>query len=568
MSADTKTAPVRFIAVSAVVSLLSCAVFAFHAGRMIEAKSVTFDETIYTVLAQSSRSLGFPDPRLASMGVAPLPVWVAHLPANWNQPHYRWQYVDGLPGDIAAVRRSRLISLVVFGMSAIVVVVVWLTRRRGCWAGLAGGLLLACSPSWIAHGALATTDAAVTVCLLLLGAAATAAWRRPSTGRMLIVCVLLGTAVAAKYSAVIGVPIALATVGSLTWRREGHWTANLARFALGVLVLATLGFVVTWTWHGLEWVELKLPQSSWDGAFVPAPIAGVMSQWVHQQRGHEAYLLGEVQRDGWPYYFPVAMFCKSSPTELVALVAILVAPIVGLFAGAVRRDPEGRGDAQTEKFDPAIAVWIGMSLLLWLAAVGSTINIGHRYLLLLYPLAILFLIDWLSGLRGRLGRWLIGVLLAGQVVVAFTAAPHFVAYFSPLVGGSERGHLWLGDSNLDWGQDLPALRQWCERHPRAKGRVVYFGAADLRGAGVDWPAATNADWNGQESFQYLAVSVTVLQQIYDGRFHGIQGRIPAPLATALLRSEPIDRAGYSIWVFDLEQPEMRELLRRWQEDKP
>jgi hypothetical protein len=55
------------------------------------------------------------------------------------------------------------------------------------------------------------------------------------------------------------------------------------------------------------------------------------------------------------------------------------------------------------------------------------------------------------------------------------------AYFNQLAGGPSQGYLHLADSSLDWGQDLPALKQWLDRDglQRGGGNVYlsYFGTA-------------------------------------------------------------------------------------------
>jgi hypothetical protein len=46
------------------------------------------------------------------------------------------------------------------------------------------------------------------------------------------------------------------------------------------------------------------------------------------------------------------------------------------------------------------------------------------------------------------------------------------------MGGPANGYRWLVDSNLDWGQDLPALRRWLDEHHPADrpAYLSYFGS--------------------------------------------------------------------------------------------
>lgn len=39
-----------------------------------------------------------------------------------------------------------------------------------------------------------------------------------------------------------------------------------------------------------------------------------------------------------------------------------------------------------------------------------------------------------------------------------------MSYFNELVGGPKNGHYHLGNSNIDWGQDLLYLKRWLDKH--------------------------------------------------------------------------------------------------------
>ena len=83
--------------------------------------------------------------------------------------------------------------------------------------------------------------------------------------------------------------------------------------------------------------------------------------------------------------------------------------------------------------------------------------------------------------RGLPRRAAVVVLLGlGLLQGAETLAvhPHEVSFFNLAAGGPSRGHLWLNDSNLDWGQDLDRLARELGRRGAAEGATVaYFGGA-------------------------------------------------------------------------------------------
>src|SRR5690606_25879615 len=52
------------------------------------------------------------------------------------------------------------------------------------------------------------------------------------------------------------------------------------------------------------------------------------------------------------------------------------------------------------------------------------------------------------------------------------AHPDYLTYFNELAGG--RGYRYLGDSNLDWGQDLNELAAYAARYNAETGQPLYF----------------------------------------------------------------------------------------------
>ena len=79
------------------------------------------------------------------------------------------------------------------------------------------------------------------------------------------------------------------------------------------------------------------------------------------------------------------------------------------------------------------------------------------------------------------------LLLGGQAVSAVGIYPHFLAYFSPIVGGPAQGYQHLVDSSLDWGQDLPGLKHWLDqnRRPGEPVYLSYFGTGEPDHYGIE-----------------------------------------------------------------------------------
>ena len=189
-----------------------------------------------------------------------------------------------------------------------------------------------------------------------------------------------------------------------------------------------------------------------------------------------AFLNGEYSQTGWPSFFPYTFLVK---TPLIVFLVALLA-----LAAAVRKTRLARketGAALWRALAPALyctaPLWLFLAVY-WATAICSHLNIGHRHIMPVYP--PMFILAgasayWVTA-RERLVR---AVLIAALVIGAAECAsawPDYIPYFNAIAGGSKNGYRHLVDSSLDWGQDLPGLKQWLARHnlDGNAGTPVYF----------------------------------------------------------------------------------------------
>jgi hypothetical protein len=167
----------------------------------------------------------------------------------------------------------------------------------------------------------------------------------------------------------------------------------------------------------------------------------------------------------------------------------------------------------------------------WIFSLTSHLNIGHRHILPTYPVLYIFCgaLGWAalrtfarSRATGLVVAAAISGLLGWHATVAAGIYPHFLAYFSPVVGGPSEGYKHLVDSSLDWGQDLPGLKQWlvANRHPGEPLYLSYFGTSEPDYYGIEavrLAMLPNFDqtrpWSWCEPGLY-ALSATMLQHVY------------------------------------------------------
>ena len=512
---------------AAVIVGAALTILAWHeAGTVRRTTSATYDEPVFVRMAFQVRG-GDWSP-LIEAGAAPLAVLLDALVLG------PFQFAD-LKTDklLTIVERTRIVHFATIGFPLMIAVYLWLLQRRGWIVAGCAALGLALSPTFIAHATLATSDAALAFWVVMTLAALTWHHQRPGPWRLLAVAVAMGFALGAKYSAVFLLPAVVVSVG---FRR-----------ALAVVAGASL---VVWALHGGVSVPVLEPEVhlAWLGdgptydrwlsvakrVDLPAPLVGALHQWVHQRGGANAFFLAlESQAGWWWWYFPVAIALKSTPAEWAAALTL---PI--LFVWVWKRR------------DHAWTLWVIAMASFGTALLLSKVDIGVRYALPLYPLAVLAVADSIGrlALRRTVALLLAGVFLAAQAYSSFAVAPHYLAYFNEFVGGPAEGHRYLADSNLDWGQDLPALSEEIARlgHPRVC--LAYFGKAAVEPYGVE-----ASDWRDPEACrraEWFAVSVTYLQVAY------IDGH-PFRL---LLPEAPDHRAGFSIYLYDMRRPKVTALL--------
>jgi hypothetical protein len=104
-------------------------------------------------------------------------------------------------------------------------------------------------------------------------------------------------------------------------------------------------------------------------------------------------------------------------------------------------------------------------LFIFASRVGRAFELGHRKIAAAATLCLIW--------------------MAGSSLWAF---PHSASYFNELVGGSRNGHYHLGDSNVDWGQDLFFIRDWYEAHPEARPFHLAYSnpMVNPKIFGIDW----------------------------------------------------------------------------------
>ena len=348
-----------------------------------------------------------------------------------------------------------------------------------------------------------------------------------------------------------GKPLAI-RLGSRTIEWPGR-VRQLAAFAAVAVVYVLVIWALIWASYGFRYAAFAAHTAAQDRFMAPlANAPGLATTIVAAARQHhllpEAYLYGfahtmqyaakraaflngEFSTTGWWWFFPYAFAVKTTLPALGVGLLALAALVVRWRRGHKDRSLWRRVAASLYAGTPLLALLV----VYWVFAIASHLNIGHRHLLPIYP-ALCILAGgagfWIEPLLERWGSaaheeerrrrkdkkdqkdrkgkrerthersgvatsgWitvaggLTIVLLAWHVVESIRISPDYLAYFNQLAGGPSQGYKHMADSSLDWGQDLPALKQWLDTRglqPQGSTRVYlsYFGTGRPEYYGID-----------------------------------------------------------------------------------
>jgi hypothetical protein len=295
-----------------------------------------------------------------------------------------------------------------------------------------------------------------------------------------------------------------------------------------------------------------------DHMIVPLPadfVRGIDVQRIDFEKGLNSYLAGVWRREGeggWWYYYLYALAVKVPLGTWVLVLANLV-----LSIGHARCRVSWRDEAALAL--PATAI---------LALVSSQTGFNHhmRYVLPIFPFVMVS--------TGKLAYFVrvscwpatltILSLLGWAAVSCLSVYPHTMSYFNELAGGPENGSAHLVDSNIDWGQDLLALKDWLDQHPECRPlHLAYFGLVDPRILGIDFalpppgPTASQPYSSAQVHLGprpgWYAVSVNFVRGLEFSAPDGRGGlRLNSLHALEYFQwFTPVARAGYSILIYHI-----------------
>ena len=543
-------------------------------------KSPTFDELAhltggYGIWLKNDYRL-FPDNGNLSQR------WGA-LPSLWRNDHFpstdqeAWRRSDvytigdqffyqlGNDPDGMMFSGRAMMALLIIVLGALIYF--WSRSLFGAAGATVSLVLFAFCPSVLGHAPLVDSD---TMCALFFLASMGSLWRllhRVNLVNILLAGLSLAGVFLAKASGALILPmgvilllIRLCKPESLEVQCRGMKPVTGTLSKLGVMVAviaveAVLVWLCIWAAFGFRYSAFandpslnQLYPGGWQYALQKS---GMVTDVVQQLRiGHwlpeaylfgiaivsvagqmrESFLNGDYSIYGFKTFFPYAFSAKETIPFLLMLVLAAAAFVVAWRATGKSKSLE-RATYFWQRIYATSPLWL-ILVIYGLFALTSNLNIGHRHLFPLYP--PLFILAGAAGAWfSRRTAWagaVVALLLVWHVAELLSVWPNCLTYFNEFAGGPKNGYRHLVDSSLDWGQDLPGLKDWLRDHKLEDGTtpvyLLYFGTARpeyYRINATQLPGFFDRAPVGREMIQplqpgYYCISATLYEGLYLAAF--------------------------------------------------
>jgi hypothetical protein len=496
------------------------------------------------------------------------------------------------------------LSLLPFSLLGALVAYRWADELSGVVAARLAFVLWCLLPDLLAHGSLLTPDA--TAASVGLGAGyCFYRWRLSNEWRDGWIAILAGGAAClvkytwlvlfAAWPLLILVELAFRKRTSLpTSSRREIVTAALATPLL-LLLVVNCGFGFQNTLRPLgdyEFYSKSLggergsaddggAQNRFQGtalASLPVPVPEPLIRGVDLQRRdfencRSSYLRGERSETGWLYYY-IYGFLVKSPVGFLGLCAASAVALGCVLRHGMSGWPPGFGLCAAQ----------GLAVLV-LVSSQTGMSLHYRYLLpalgfllVAVSVAVVNCRFWSS----RLWRGLIITLAVASGAESLACVPHSLSFCNLLAGGPANCHFHLIDSGSDWGQDLMRMRDWQIAHPEAAPLfLATYTSIDPRLVGLEYSVLprleeiTNSNQveenvTGEPRPATDSTSARVLPGWYaistdlafgtGSPIHSGEGRYVSAGGRGieqLMKQEPVDRVGWSLLIFHVEEDASR-----------
>ncbi len=552
-----------------IIVVVLLAVFVFLAVSSIwpDRKSPTCDELShhipvgYVFLIKRDFAFATDSPPLARCFAAlPLLGLNINLPdersfwAREDRGEFSKEFMYKLNRSIAdkIVRYARLPNILLASFGGIFLFF-WIRKKFDLIAAVLASFFYFLSPNILAHARLATTDIAATVFIMCSVFTFWDLVNKPGRVKALIAGVFMGLAMMSKYSALLLFPVYAVLTVSIYSRQLTSAKRLKTPILSSFFLFLCISFFVLWAGYAFEFkpflkdvlrpegkieifenvirriypaagVEFLDRAKSWLYT-VPVPLSsfflGVLGVLKHASGSMGTFFMG-YRSSGHPMYYVLVFLIK---TPIPVIISFFLGTLI-LFRRTEKR---------------ALHVYLlSVMLIYFIMASRSDLQLGLRYVLPVYPIIFVIASIGLTDLfaKRRVFKAVGFGLILWSCVIPLYVWPDYLSYFNESIGGPGNGYKYLRGSNLSWGQDLPALREYMKDNSLEDVVLVYHGSADPSYYGIGYSKISDAEVFSPEKKVY-AISAHSFDSVEWTKDH-----------------TPVKKIGYSIFIYDFRDSTM------------
>ena len=372
----------------------------------------------------------------------------------------------------------------------------------------------------LSHSNLVLTDFVVSVFMFLTIFYFWKLMNEYNIKNLLLTGVFFGLAQISKITAIILVPCLLLLYFAETYKKGFFKKKNIKEFFKIFSAIFIVGFIVIWASYGFAFYPLKeaVPPQYAGKAYnflnksfssEPAKKAGI---YVFEKisvpfpsyflsygylsslavEGRERYFFGKIiEKSVWYYQFVV--FLLKTQISLIVLLALAVTYSM---------------KTKSKKTVNELYLILPVLLLLFLLMFNKmTVAVSH--IIPIYPFLIVFCSKLVNS-KDKIVKALLVLAVIHYFISAIFAFPDYFSYFNELAGGSKNGYKYLGDGNIDNGQNLLQLKEFMEKRNIQKINLSYLGSVDPKEYGITYDFIASADFQPwvMDNKIYLKLSTT------------------------------------------------------------
>ncbi|MEM9410996.1 MAG: glycosyltransferase family 39 protein [Planctomycetota bacterium] len=331
----------------------------------------------------------------------------------------------------------------------------------GPYVGLGVLLFYVIDPNLIGHGRVVSADIALACFFLISHYYLYRCLTETGWGNVVALSIAAAICISVKLSGLLVLPSLLILIAVVMIKPPVEVIESLAittrEFRIQTMRKAVLSIGLLFVFG---YIILSLLYQDWNALFIYYKSTQLIYSNVPD--GYTSFLMGEFKSQFWFYYI-VALVLKSPISTMLLFFLSL-----WWF----------RAGNHLAWWFIVIPIWVVMTI-----TTMDSINIGLRRVLLVLPFVFLSLgglmvFAWSPETASNKQKLVKTMVLLGMmwaIWVGYQIFPHHLSFFTQVIGGPSQGYKYLAESNVSWGQNLPALSRFLKQEGVAEIYMHLYG---------------------------------------------------------------------------------------------